>query len=618
MADALIAWQRRMRRQNERRLTVWDMLFGTPPWRYFFYRVRFLPYVTLMRAFVHAIEFLLLWHMLPAGLHQAMIWRLVAIALEASWWGATDTMRHRLRDIAHIGSPGAMRAEIEGWLSLSLLAALAIMAASSIAASLATPALGLWLAAMGVQSTMRIISRTFYSAAYALKRVFMPMEWLLVLEILIYAAGAASYGWLGVFTLPLCMLLAAFVSAWIGWHYCREITQALGVTPSRIFSARELIKLLERMPARMFFLPAAAMVMIRLQETALILWLQKTAPHTLLYAVYLCAPFMRMALYWSQRLYFDFARYHLDGFSGFRRALDRQGVLFSLATGVAAAVLAGLAIMLLMPQAGGWLMPISVALCTASLIGFMQMNLFSRRDYAACVVIGAISYLLLWQFGISAALAGVALLLAMRLFAGRWRAEAPSLWPYPLWAHAARSGADALLKLRFIHGTSLRDMRIIAQSIRDALPYAKLAFDADGLLLALPAQEKPVELWRYAHGKLAMVEAFQLPVKTDFPPVAALEMEFHKCFPQGISHMPMQAPVGIARELRGDLLHDAMLAIDTGHPQRKKRMLARGWHATALCLQGEVVRCFYIQKDSASQQQLAQWHEKIDAINRAA
>src|SRR4029078_4394630 len=82
--------------------------------------------------------------------------------------------------------------------------------------------------------------------------------------------------------------------------------------------------------------PVLAALGIRMHGLVLIAVLQNVAQEKsyaqeVLFSLYLVMTLLRVASGWSQALYLDLSKYHLDIFAGFRRKMELAGLGYSLA-----------------------------------------------------------------------------------------------------------------------------------------------------------------------------------------------------------------------------------------------------------------------------------------------
>ena len=248
------------------------------------------------------------------------------------------------------------------------------------------------LLAMAFQTAVRIVSRTFYAGAYALKRIFMPSYVVVSMEIMIFLAGWAARSWLTEFSGVFCVLAATVITAVIMYLSVRHVTDILRITPRKLFHAGLFKTVLYRHWNLQLALSALASLGMRMQE---VLWLimvhwldtNESLPNQYLFPVYLILPFVRSSLSWAHVMYHDMAKYHLDIFAGFRRHLESRTLLFSVAVGAMFSLLSALTLYLATPEF--WVAMVDVLIpvvIAGTVLGTMQMILFSRQDYIAVII----------------------------------------------------------------------------------------------------------------------------------------------------------------------------------------------------------------------------------------
>jgi hypothetical protein len=100
---------------------------------------------------------------------------------------------------------------------------------------------------------------------------------------------------------------------------------------------------------------------------------------------------------WAQIMYFDLTRHHLDIFKNFRRKFEMHGLVYSLLYGMAISALMGIALLLVMPSVEQYIPSIALYIVLSSILGFVQVGLFTRQKHVALVLLSIFQYGLLYS-----------------------------------------------------------------------------------------------------------------------------------------------------------------------------------------------------------------------------
>ncbi len=633
-------WFARQRRRALRHAPLSDLVFTGDTLPYFLHRARPVVVQALLRATLHIVEFMLLLAAFPTVAYHAMLLRLLMLALEGSWWGATDAMRHRIRLLRAQRNLPAIQQEIAGWVTLSALVSSALLLCALLLAwmvaaqSLPFAAL---VAAMGVQASVRIVSRTYHSGAFALQRVFLPMEYILGPEIAVFMLGMLLHAQLGEWTVPLCILASSAVVASISFRAVRRVTDYLRVTPAKLYDLRMVRRVFRHHRARALLLPAAASLGIRMHDMLVVFLLQLAAAQELVFAMYMVMPLIRAGMGWAQAMYFDLSRTHMDIFAGFRHMMEREGLRFSMALALLFAALAALCLLMFTPTAPADVALVVVTMLASPALGFVLVSLFSRRRYRATALLCALHYALLWLLmkmaPLCIALPAPLLLcawLGWRLLAQPWHAAGDAVVSYFPWAAkvrrrtcatvitrlafhpSAQSAArfDAAYALAATSGSACVDgMQVLVAG--DHTPDARMALHGFGYVTAIDSVTGENGRDAYARARSAFLH--RTP-PGEIQGKQALFEEFARRFPAGIVQCPMQENPAFLAASDTDSRRGAVQVAQKGLWLTKHKH-PRGWHVTVLYEEPFVTALFLIPKIGVTQSDLAMWRQLVDGWN---
>jgi|GEM_PF-3256710 len=663
LSPSISRWVASQGRAEKFYVSLHNLLFGTDLLRYFIYRTRYLLGMSVLRVGLHILEFSVAISVLPTAINQLMILRLLSLALEGSWWGVTDVMRHRIRLLRKQQDLQSIQAEILGWLTLSsLVAGVVVVGSVGVAMLYAqhSAAFAGLIIAIGVQTGVRIVSRTFYSGAYAIRRIFLPIEMIIGPEIIIFLIGLFLHSVTGEWTVFFCIMTSTAMVTYISYRYVRSITDFLRVTPQGFFSGLVLARVMKNHRISSLFWPAMAALGTRVHEMALIYVLQRLALSDgsvppLLFAMYLVTPLLRSCMSWGQLMYFDLAKYNMDIFANFRRVLERGGIGFSFVLAFFLGAVANITIDWFVTGFGEKVVPIIVRYMLLSAIaGFVMISLFSRKFYKTVVALCVLQYGLLFALvlgvvpnvGLSYALFIPVIVSAVAgwlVLARKWQAPSDVIELYFPWLHHlyARREPVALVRLTFHQATSRQAQGKVARDMSLALDEKTMITSRNHVLYMVTDDDgsgsplSHAELLRFGGGYISHIDQvrgqngheaydkavaaglFTIP-STDGVPLSMAELvaEFKSRFPEGFVQYPMRRNKSLLAatdsDIRRALLQDARRALNA---DSKQQLASRGWFVTTAYDGPCIAALFIVSKHELTLQQRTAWKDMLNSYN---
>jgi hypothetical protein len=405
-SDNLSRWVDETNKKNSQRRGMYSLVFGYGAVPYFFFRTRLQLINLLIRFSLHALEYALILHTIPEFLLPAMILRVVLISIESGWWGVLDPTRQRIRNLSEKGDLKSVREEVYLWLAIIkkivlLIILLAIVVIICLSENLYQAVL---ILAMFTGLSVRLILRTLYSAAYAVRRVYVRFEWVVISEFFIFLLAWAAKPYLGQWTMPLSVITATILSSMISYYYIRSSLSFMRIMPS-LFDKPKVIKdshignQFKNYQFKQFLRPAIAMILTRLHDILLIgllVWKDNGSDiyQILFTMVYLVVPIIRAALGWAQSLYFDLVQNQLDSFNSLRKYYEEQGLRYSLLYGFFVSAVTFISLYLIWPSNHEAILMLSLYILLLSPLGFIHVVLFSTQRFMILTFLCTFQYLL--------------------------------------------------------------------------------------------------------------------------------------------------------------------------------------------------------------------------------
>lgn len=328
--QAVDRWIARHARAEQRRPLFDDALLTGRAWSYASYRVRYLLIRVILRACLHLAEVMLFSMVFSMEFLGPVILLRSGTAVAGSlWWGALEQMRGKIRDLAFERRFASIRKEIDTWLLLAVVVVV-LMLGSGTTWVLLTPdeRLGFsifdtYALACLLRLAFDIVSRTYHSGMFALRRIYRPLWSLLVCDVLDIAGVLALWPFLGPWSFGIVLAGVGILRAVISLHYSRRAFSLSKIPPIgfRLLFRRFDLLPLEDLPAA--FRHGLANAASQIDSVLIMALVAASAANDdylgLAVLFYLVRPFMTAGFGWARLFYFDFKKLELK-YSGFFRA----------------------------------------------------------------------------------------------------------------------------------------------------------------------------------------------------------------------------------------------------------------------------------------------------------
>jgi hypothetical protein len=400
--SALESWLRAEARRQADRPDLASALLAGRPVAYARRRIGFMALRMVLRSGLTALELqLLLWAFVPFEVLAPLIAvRAVCGLIGAAQWGGLEALRARVRKAWVRREPARVRAVVERFYAASAL----VSAAGSCALLLACAAAvgfdpasielqhAYWIACAG-RLSMELPNRVLHSGVYAVRRVYRPLWSVVLPDVIEIATLALGFELLGVWSIPVGILLAGALDAGLTRVYVlRAYRGARLEQPVAWRGVRAWLrpKRSERStPTSEIAGHAVANLLLQLDALVLLVLLGARAPQTgpslaLLY--YSLWPLAAISTHWVRTFYFDLKLIQAGPLAalGVRlsRFLARLAVGMGLSVGLSVAAIAALALDFGSDAELLWLVPFFVV---RSGFALWQIVAFSAGRYRALV-----------------------------------------------------------------------------------------------------------------------------------------------------------------------------------------------------------------------------------------
>lgn len=355
---------------------------------YTYFRLRLFALRTVVSTLTHTARLTLLWAAFSREAFVQLLLFEAAVGLAGSfWWGALEPMRDHVRRLHRNGRTHLVRQFLERWLAAAMVVATVVIAAGAVWFALRPapfdPAV-FYGVTLFVRLALQIVTRTYHSGLYALRRIYRPSWAVVGVELALIAVVLAAWPFIGAWALPGGLMAASIVSAVLTWHFTRRGFVFFGVMPR--WGSREALRGRWHVPWRELVAAGLAYAMVKL-DAVLVFALFKgepVAPGTieLFMLFFVMSPAIQAGVDWAQLFYFDLKR--LDHaplaplLNQYRRYVGRVAWAMGIASWLLACMTGSIVYLRSLGSIYALLLPFFLS---RSLAAAAQIQAFSARRY---------------------------------------------------------------------------------------------------------------------------------------------------------------------------------------------------------------------------------------------
>ena len=316
----LNAWFRQNKFQKRWYVNLSDALFSNRQIPYVLYRLRYFVLIQFMEAVIFFVEYLFVAHFMNKKLlFSYLAFRIATLFFAGAWWGLLEILRTKIRHIYSTeASPRVMKyiqAQITAWFYFSGLISVFILFLAGAYFMFfrhlygASKIFDWYVIFAAYQLICYLLVRSLYSGVYAIVRIWRPL-WVSLLPslgglILI----ALLWGWLGVYSFPIAMLISSSLMSLFLMRYVFLAYKKKGVVPLKYLSFSEWKKIIFSSCSSESLLCFLCGGVIQLQFLLLLLIISVIWPAhsslSLAALFYILFPQFDAAFNWSRLTYFD-------------------------------------------------------------------------------------------------------------------------------------------------------------------------------------------------------------------------------------------------------------------------------------------------------------------------
>jgi hypothetical protein len=393
----LEAWLRRRAREDQQVPLVEGALLSGQFSEYAAYRLRLFGLRTLVAAVAHTLRLTLLWAAFSRSAFLQLLLFEAGVGLAISfWWGALEPMRDRIRRLHRQGRTHLVRPEIERWLTVALILAAAVVLACGAWIVWRAGRFGaadLYGVALFVRLALLLITRTYHSGLYALRRIYRPSWAVVAVDIVLLGAVATTWPIAGAWALPVGLILASVVGAGLTIHFTRRMFAFAGLAPRwGAFGALGM-----RWHVRWYELLGAGVSFAIVKLDAVLVFLlfdpRQMADNgvELFMLFFVMSPAIQAGVDWAQLFYFDLKRLEHAPLgpllAQYRRYVARLAWLMGVASWALGSVAGTVVYLRSLGALYGLLLPFFMA---RALAASAQIQAFCARQYGTLLATGSL------------------------------------------------------------------------------------------------------------------------------------------------------------------------------------------------------------------------------------
>lgn len=396
-------WYARAAAKLNRAKYLEDAILDNRYFAYSAYRLRFFFGISLVEAAIHIIEFTILSFIFSQQtLILALILRSFSGLIIAWWWGALESMRERIRDLHREGKAYRVGSIIARWMLLSrvIAAVIMIVTIAAIIFDISRPTrqfdiIHLFAFAIGLQVSLSILTRTYHSIVYAIRRVYRPFLAITSVQLTAFLGTLLIWPLFALWSFPLMLILTALLSAGLTVYYVRRMYRFLNLPAISEHPVQRPWRTIRLVLAPKTILAGLAYASIRLDNIIVILLFVSAnrgpVDYNMFLFFYLISPFIHSTYSWAQLFYFDLKRLEMDLLTEMKYRFGRFVRRVSWFIGLTFFVIASLVGTLLIQKNLGILyLLFALFFLFRAQIAFFQIRAFSDHRYGVLLLIGAV------------------------------------------------------------------------------------------------------------------------------------------------------------------------------------------------------------------------------------
>jgi hypothetical protein len=409
--NKLDRWLSSQKKRSDRIISLEETLLGSNFLKYAYYRLRFFAFRVFVHIALRLVEVKIFLLLLPSStVYVFLIGRILLVSANALWWGILEDLREKVRRLAQSKKLFKIPSLISQWIIssfiLSLLGLVCLIFLNLFYHKTILKLETVYLSFCFLRLMLEIPLATFHSGIYAIRRIYRPLYWILIVELIASLGAFSLYPLLGVWAFPLTFFISTLLNLSVRFFYTKKVYLFYRFWPLSFDQVDKRWNTFLSKFNRTNLITGVANMLMGYECLILVLFLHKNkmslgANHLLL-LFFILSPLLIAGYEWARLFYFDFKKLEMGFYSHFKQQFQNQVEQFALGWGALNGILVISASYFLAEQEFTdklwWLLPFFLI---NSLLAYKQVKAFSEKNYTLLIKSG-LTFLggifVLWYF----------------------------------------------------------------------------------------------------------------------------------------------------------------------------------------------------------------------------
>lgn len=390
-------WLHKQATREENVPKLIDVLLKNRVLPYIIYRLKYFSVRVASDLLVTIVEFSFFFYLLDRSYLKAVVSIKILTLLSRSWiWGALELPRSRIRDLYWEGRRKKVAIEIRSWISLSIIFSITAlgMSAAYLIGQFFSPQgityIALYIFSCFVAIGLDLFVRTYHSCVYAIRRIYRPMLFMIVPNMVYFLITIILWKIIGLWTFGITGIITSLISCSITFYFAKQAMKSLKLPQDKVKGSNKLplIKLKDSLYSLM---NAFSFAFIKVEYLVILFLIRSGSENSqfinfsLLF--FLISPFFSASSDWTRLFYFDYKRLEVGLFSNFRSQINSYLNKTSFVLGLLFWTLSafGAYFILKIHDLGSFTLLLLLFLF-ASILSNYQMRAFSNSEYVKLLI----------------------------------------------------------------------------------------------------------------------------------------------------------------------------------------------------------------------------------------
>ena len=409
--NKLESWLSLQKKKSDRIISLEETLLGGNFLNYAYYRLRFFSFRVFVHLALRLLEVKIFLLLLPAStVYAFLIGRILLVSVNAFWWGLLEGLREKVRQLAHAKKLFKIPALISQWMgssfALSVIGLICLVTFNLFQFKTFLKLETVYLSFCFIRLMLEIPLATFHSGIYAIRRIYRPLYWIIIVELISSLGVFALYPFLGVWAFPITFFISTLLNLSVRFFYTKKVYLFYRFWPLPLDQFGKNWKSFLRKFNSKNLSMGLANTLMGYECLILVLFLHQNkaafGTNHLLLLFFILSPLLIAGYEWARLFYFDFKKLELGYYGYFKQRFQNQVEQFALGWGALNSLLViGFGYFLgdkTFANQLWWMLPFFMV---NSLLAYEQVKAFSENNYSLLIQSGLIflgGVFILWYF----------------------------------------------------------------------------------------------------------------------------------------------------------------------------------------------------------------------------